>query len=253
MAENEALDGPEPKTIERRDGATIAYHRSPGKVPGVVFLTGYMSDMTGGKALRLEHFCRVRRLAYLRFDYFGHGASSGAFTDGTIGRWADDALAVIDELTDGPQILIGSSMGGWIMLVAGRARPDRLAGMIGIAAAPDFSQDIWLNFNEAQRTAVQRDGSIALDEDGETLEITNKFIQDGRQHLMLRAPIDIACPVRLLQGMQDTAVPWRTALTLADRLTGDDVIVTLIKDGDHRLSRDQDLARLAAIIDELSR
>lgn len=241
-----------PQWLGRPDGNKIAYHKLPGKGPGVVFLGGYASDMTGTKATFLNEWCAKQDRAFLRFDYLGHGQSTGDFTDGTIGRWADDALAVIDELTDGPQILIGSSMGGWIMLVAALARPDRLAGLIGIAAAPDFSQDIWLGLSDKQRAKVEREGIINLYEGDDPLPITHGFFEDGRRNLMLRGPLAISCQVRLLQGMQDTAVPWRTALTLADRLTTDDATVTLIKDGDHRLSRDQDLARLAAAIDELS-
>ena len=241
-----------PRWLDRPDGNKIAYHQLSGNGPGIVFLGGYASDMTGTKATFLSDWCAERGRAFLRFDYLGHGQSTGDFTDGTIGRWADDALAVIDELSDGPQILVGSSMGGWIMLVAALARPDRLAGLIGIAAAPDFSQDIWLSLSDAERAEVEREGIINLYEGDEPLPITCGFFEDGRRHLMLRGPIAISSPVRLLQGMRDTAVPWRTALTLTDRLTGDDATITLIKDGDHRLSRDQDLARLAAAIDELS-
>ncbi|MBI1985227.1 MAG: alpha/beta hydrolase, partial [Rhodospirillales bacterium] len=133
---------PEPRILSREGGATIAYHRVAGRTPGVVFLTGFNSDMTGGKALALEAFCRKRGQAFVQFDYFGHGASSGEFADGTIGRWADDAVAVLDHLTDGPQVLVGSSMGGWIMLLAALARPKRIAGLVGTAAAPDFTEDL---------------------------------------------------------------------------------------------------------------
>ncbi len=241
-----------PQWLDRADGARIAYHKRDGDGPGIVFLGGYASDMTGTKASFLDDWCRARDRAFLRFDYQGHGQSSGAFADGTIGLWADDALAAFDNLTEGPQIVIGSSMGGWIMLILALARPKRIAGLIGIAAAPDFSQDLWLGLSEEQRETVHRDGAIELSDDGQPYQVTRAFFDDGRQHLMLRAPLAITCPVRLLQGMQDTAVPWSTAVTLADRLEGTDIALTMIKDGDHRLSRDQDLARLGAAIDELT-
>ena len=240
-----------PQWLERLDGQRIAYHRSTGSGPGVVFLGGYASDMTGTKASFLDRWCAERGRAYLRFDYSGHGQSSGEFEDGTIGSWAGDALAAFDALTEGPQILVGSSMGGWIMLIVALARPERVRGLVGIAAAPDFSQDLWLGLNDDQRRAVERDGAVTLDEDGEPLLVTRAFFADGRDRLMLRGPLEIACPVRLLQGMRDTAVAWQTAVTLADRLTGNDVVLDLIKDGDHRLSRDEDLGRLAAAIGDL--
>lgn len=256
MAENKALDGPEPKTIERRDGATIAYHHSPGKAPGVVFLTGYMSDMTGGKALRLEHFCRVRRLAYLRFDYFGHGASSGAFTDGTIGRWADDAVFALDHLTEGPQVLVGSSLGGWIMTLAAIRRPGRIAGMLGIAAAPDFTEDLVATMLTAeQKTILERDGvvPVASPYDPEPTPVTKLILDEGRNHLVLRDEIPLDCPVRLIHGMQDPDVPWQTSLRLAERLRSNDVEITLIKKRTHRLSEPEDLDRLCETLEALFR
>jgi pimeloyl-ACP methyl ester carboxylesterase len=207
--------------------------------------------MTGTKATFLHRWCAERGRAFLRFDYSGHGRSTGDFADGTIGSWADDALAAFDALTDGPQILVGSSMGGWIMLILALARPERVAGLVGIAAAPDFSQNLWLGLSREERERVERDGVIELVDDSQPYSVTRQFFEDGRHHLMLRGPLAISCPVRLLQGMRDTAVPWSTATTLADRLTGADVALTLIKDGDHRLSRDRDLDRLAAAIDEL--
>ena len=240
-----------PQWLERPDGNRVAYHVRPGKGPGVVFLGGYASDMTGTKAMYLDAWCEKAGRAYLRLDYLGHGQSTGAFEDGTLGRWADDALAALDALTEGPQILIGSSMGGWIMLLAALARPERVAGLIGLAAAPDFSQDIWWGMNEAERTTMVAEGKTMLDEGHGAFPVTHAFIEDGRRHLVMRAPMRIDVPVRLLQGMQDTAVPWPTAQAIADRLTAQDVVVTLIKDGDHRLSRDQDLARLGRTLEEL--
>lgn len=255
MAGNEALGGPEPETIEREDGATIAYHRRPGKAPGVVFLTGYMSDMTGGKAVRLEHFCRARGLAYLRFDYFGHGASSGAFTDGTIGRWADDAVFVLDHLTEGPQVLVGSSLGGWIMTLAALRRPERIAGLLGIAAAPDFTENLVERMTAAQTAILERDGviPIASPYDREPTPVTKLILEEGRNHLVLRDEIPLDCPVRLIHGMTDPDVPWQTSLRLAERLRSTDVEITLIKEGAHRLSGPEDLERLCDTLDALLR
>jgi pimeloyl-ACP methyl ester carboxylesterase len=242
------------------DGATIAYRRtdrraadrSPGVVfPGVVFLGGFGSDMTGSKAGALETHCRNAGYAFLRFDYTGHGRSSGRFEDGTIGAWSNDALEAFDRLTEGPQILIGSSMGGWIMLNVALARPDRVAGLIGIAAAPDFTEElIWRAASETMRAALAREG-IWRDPDGEQLPIAMRLIEDGRQHLRLGGPIHLDCPVRLLHGMKDDAVPWQTSARIAGLLAGNDVTVTLVKSGDHRLSEPDDLARLTATLDAL--
>jgi pimeloyl-ACP methyl ester carboxylesterase len=252
----------QPATLARPDGSTIAYHRlaagtrgaASGR-PGVVFLGGFASDMNGTKATALEHFCAGRGQAFVRFDYTGHGQSSGDFRDGTIGRWTEDALAVIDTLATGPQILVGSSMGGWIALLCARAQPDRAAGLVGIAAAPDFTEDLmWDSFDEADRARLARDGVIEqTSRYGPTpYPITRKLIEDGREHLLLRGPIALDRPVRLFQGMADPDVPWRTALAVAERVTSTDVTVTLIKDGDHRLSRAEDLERIFAAVAELS-
>jgi len=248
-----------PEILARPDGATIAYRRrldrSGGKLPGVVFLGGFTSDMTGIKASALDGVCDRSGQAFLRFDHFGHGMSSGAFRDGTIGRWADDALAVIDALTAGPQILVGSSMGGWIMLLAALARPRRVAGLVGVAAAPDFTEDlIWAKTTPEIRERLRMDG-VWLEpsaDAGPPTPIALRLIEEARRHLLLRGRIAIDRPVRLLHGMADPDVPWQTALRLAERLQGDDVVVTLIKDGDHRLSRDADLELLGATVAALS-
>lgn len=243
-----------PAHLDTTDGQALAYHRSPGKAPGVVFLGGYASDMTGTKATALESHVRGRGHAFLRFDYRGHGQSSGGFEDGTIGRWRDDALAAIDALTEGPQILVGSSMGGWIALLAALARPERVAGLIGIAAAPDFTEDLmWAEFDADQRATLERDRILRLPSEysDEPSIVTMDLIEDGRSRLLLRAPIPIRVPVRLLQGMRDTDVPYRHALTLADRLESEDVEIRLIKEGDHRLSTERDLAILAETVDAL--
>ncbi len=243
-----------PGILPRHDGATIAYHQLAGRGPGVVFLGGFHSDMTGTKALFLEEYCGRHGHAYVRFDYFGHGVSSGDVALGTIGRWAEDAVAVIDALTEGRQILIGSSMGGWIMLLAALARIERIHALVGIAAAPDFTEDlVWSRLDAAQRNGLHETGAVTLpsqyDPAGYTYRLS--LFEDGRRHLVTRAAIPVLCPVRLLHGMLDDAVPWQTSLRLAERLTSRDVVVTLIKDGDHRLSNGADLARLAATLDEL--
>ncbi len=237
----------EPARLVREGAPALAYRRSPGEPPWTVFLGGFMSDMTGTKATALEAFCRAEGRAFLRFDYRGHGASEGAFTDGTIGAWVEDALAVLDGLTEGPVALVGSSMGGWIMLHVALARPERVAALVGLAAAPDFTERLVNEeFDAATRAALMRDGLVEVpsDYDETPYPITRALIEDGRRRLLLGAPIPVHCPVRLIQGMRDRDVPWRTALALADRLESDDVEVTLVKAGDHRLSTEPDLARL---------
>jgi pimeloyl-ACP methyl ester carboxylesterase len=240
--------------LPRHDGVAVAYRRVAGGAPGIVFLAGLRSDMTGTKATYLDGYCRRRGLSYVRFDYFGHGASSGDFANGTVGRWAEDAIAIIDELTRGPQILIGSSLGGWIMLLAARARPDRIHALVGIAAAPDATEDLlWRRLDAAQRHELSTSRSVTVPSEHDPAGYTYHLglIEDGRRHLVLRASLPVNCPVRLLHGMRDASVPWETSLYLARQLTGRDVSVTLVKDGDHRLSTEADLARLAATLDEV--
>ena len=213
-----------------------------------------MSDMTGTKAMALESWAKDAGRAFLRFDYQGHGASSGRFEEGTIGLWAEDAIAALDALTEGPQILVGSSMGGWIMLLTALARPERVAALVGIAAAPDFTEDLmWPAFDEETRATLQREGVIHQPSDygDEPYTITLKLIEEARQHLLLRSPISIPCPVRLIQGMADADVPWQTALRLAEALETSDVEVQLVKAGDHRLSTAEDLARLTTTVEAL--
>ncbi len=248
----------EPRTLPREGGATIAYRRTSGKTPGVVFCGGFGSDMSGTKAAALEAFCEARGQAYLRFDYQGHGRSSGVFADGTIGGWTEDALGVFDACTEGPQVLVGSSMGGWIALLVALARPQRVAGLLGIAAAPDFTEDlIWQRLTAAEREAMARDGFVPPPGDyPETVtRITRRLIEEGRAHLLLRHRVPLACPVRLLHGMADADVPWQTALRLLDCLESKDAEVTLVKTGDHRLSEPKDLCRLkrtlAGLLDSL--
>jgi pimeloyl-ACP methyl ester carboxylesterase len=232
--------------LDRGNGAELAWARLDGRRPTVVFLTGFRSDMTGDKATMLARFCAERGQAMLRFDYAGHGASGGRFEDGTIGRWTGDALAVIDRLTEGPVVLVGSSMGGWIALLCALARSHRVAGLIGIAAAPDFTELLmWQAMTVEERASLMRDGVLPVPSQyGEPYPVTRALIEDGRTHLLLSGPIALDCPVRLLHGQADPDVPWEMSLRIAERLSGADVQVTLVKDGDHRLSRPQDLALL---------
>lgn len=221
----------------------IASPENCGK-PGIIFLGGFASDMTGSKALFLDSCCAAAGLGYLRFDYRGHGASSGRFEDGCIGDWFDDALKVFDALTMGPQILVGSSMGGWIGLLLARARPQRVAGFVGIAAAPDFTDELILPaLSDAQKDQLVHDGQT-FDPDAppdHRVPVTRHLMEEGKNHLLLRAPLEMACPVHLLQGQRDKEVPWKYATRIAEAISYDDVRITLVKDGDHRLSRPQDL------------
>jgi len=233
-------------SLDRGDGVELAWTLQRGHAPTVVFLPGFRSDMNGDKASALAAFCAARAQACLRFDYSGHGASGGRFENGTIGQWLRDTLAVIDYLGDGPLILVGSSMGGWIALLAALARKERIAAFIGIAAAPDFTETLmWQAMMPAQRDTLLREGVLHVPSQyGEPTPITRALIEDGRNHLLLNHPIAIDCPVRLLHGQRDPDVPWETALRIAERVTSQDVQLILVKDGDHRLSRPQDVALL---------
>ncbi len=236
--------------LVRGDGVGLAWKRLPGRGPTLVFLPGFRSDMEGSKALHLARFAALRGQAMLRLDYSGHGSSGGRFEDGTIGLWSADALQLIDGLTEGPLVLVGSSMGGWIGLKLALALPDRVMGFVGVAAAPDFTETlIWQTMPPSAQAALMDKGVIQTpSEYGEPLPVTRALIEDGRHHLLLGGPIPLRCPVRLLQGQNDPDVPWRTALTISERIESDDVQVILIKDGDHRLSRDSDLALLEDVV-----
>lgn len=243
------------KFLIRDDGATIAYHQSSGCTPGVIFLGGFMSGMDGTKAVALEAHCKREGRAYLRFDYQGHGQSSGNFTDGDISRWSGDAIDVLDKLTTGPQLLVGSSMGGWVMLLAALARPERITGLVGIAAAPDFTETLmWGGFSsEIQETLLHNRVYYAPSEHSEQpYAITMNLIENGRENLLLNKSIDFHGPVHLFQGMMDESVPWKHALTIARKLTSNDVTTTLIKDGDHRLSREKDLEKIFTAINRMA-
>ncbi len=232
--------------LDRGDGVELAWARIPGSGPAIVFLPGFKSDMNGSKALDLAEFCTGRGHAMLRFDYSGHGDSGGTFEDGTIGRWTADALAVIDRLTTGKLVLVGSSMGGWIALLAALARPERVAALVGIAAAPDFTDKLmWEAMSPAERATIQRDGVLHVPSQyGEAYPVTLRLIEEGREHLLLDRPIRLDCPVRLLHGQQDPDVPWEHSLRIASAIATGNVQVILVKDGDHRLSRPDDLALL---------
>jgi pimeloyl-ACP methyl ester carboxylesterase len=232
----------------------LAYLSRAGlRGPGLVWLGGFRSDMRGSKATFVDAFAAEQDLSCLRFDYSGHGESEGAFIDGTIGLWADQAETVFRALTEGPQIVIGSSMGGWIALLLARAlarrgETDRLAGMILIAPAPDFSEElVWPSLPEQARAALERDG-VWRDEQN---VFTRQFFEDGRRQSVLGGELRAWCPVRILQGMQDDAVPWRHALKLLEHLAADPATLTLIRDGDHRLSRPQDLDLLRGALTQM--
>lgn len=258
MSDPNSASAPAPQAIDRGPSRVLAYRRTPGRGPGVVFLGGLMSDMTGTKATALEVFCRDREQAFVRFDYFGHGESSGAFTEGTIGLWAADAVTVLDELTEGPQVLVGSSLGGWIMLLAALARRPRIAGLVGIASAVDFTEDLlWARMGPGEREALDRDGVYYQPNAyGDAYPITRALIEEGRNHLLLRGPIALECPVSLIHGMDDPDVPVETSMRLAQCLASQDVTVALFKGGGHRLSEPEDLKRLCqlvgAMLDRLS-
>ncbi len=236
-------------TLDLGGERCLAFVHHPGRTPGVLFCGGFKSDMTGAKALALEDFCTRGGWAFTRFDYTGHGSSSGDFEAGTIGAWTDDAVAIIDNVTKGPLTLVGSSMGGWIMVLAALARPERVKGLVGIAAGPDFTEDLmWARSTEAQRGVLVEKGRWERPStySDDPYFITRKLIEDGREHLVLRAPIPFFGPVHLLHGQADPDVPWQTSLRLADALQSEDVTVELLKSGDHRLSKPFELDRITS-------
>lgn len=239
--------------LDSPQGRRLAYHLSPGRGPCVVFLGGLKSDMEGTKALHLEAWARAEGRAFLRFDYSGHGQSSGVYEAGCIGDWHEDTLAVVDALTQGPIVAAGSSMGGWQALLLARARPDRIRGMVTIAAAPDFTEDGWWDsFSDAERQALEATGRVERPSDYmEPYVITRRMIEDGRRHLVLRAPLPLPFPVRCLQGTADTAVSTQTALRLLDHADCPDMRLTLVKDADHRFSDGPCLGLIEAAVAEV--
>ncbi|MEM6902604.1 MAG: alpha/beta fold hydrolase [Pseudomonadota bacterium] len=245
---------PSPQFLTLNDGRKLAYHRHASAVgddrPWVVFLGGFRSDMTGTKAAFFEQESAALGVSFLRFDYTGHGQSSGDFAAGSIGDWTQDAIDAIDHLTEGKLILIGSSMGGWIMLNVALARLDRIAGLIGIAAAPDFTEDLmYASLTEAEKAALKRDGRIEQPNDysDEPYLITQHLIEEGRQHLRLREPMPIDVPVRLVHGMRDTDVPWCLSAKIMEQVASDDVELLLVKSGDHRFSEPHCLSLLSRV------
>jgi pimeloyl-ACP methyl ester carboxylesterase len=236
--------------LDRGDGVELAWAALPGAGPTVVFLGGFRSDMGGTKALALRDVCARLGQSFLRLDYSGHGISGGAFEDGCIGEWAADAARVIDAQAPGPVVLVGSSMGGWIALLLARRWGARVRGLVGIAAAPDFTSRLMEpGLTDAQRAALARDGIAHLPNPyGDPVPITAKLLADGRKQSVLDRPLPFTGPVRLLQGMRDDEVPWHTAPDIATTLDAGDVRVLLVKDGDHRLSRPQDLAMLDKVL-----
>jgi pimeloyl-ACP methyl ester carboxylesterase len=233
-----------PEYFESEQGRKIAFHKTEGQGPGVVFLGGFKSDMAGTKAMFLQDWAARTDRAFLRFDYSGHGQSSGLFEEGCIGEWTGDAQAIISAYTDGPQILVGSSMGGWIALLVARAVPEKVAGLVGIAAAPDFTEDsMWASFSDGQKAALARDGRIELPSDysDDPYIITERLIAEGRDQLVLREQLNLPFPTRFLQGTADEDVDVSVAMRLLDRASGPDIRLTLVKDADHRFSAPSEL------------
>jgi pimeloyl-ACP methyl ester carboxylesterase len=244
---------PELKRLTRDDGETIAYLQRAGKTPTVLWLGGFKADMNANKAQALAHWADDTDHAFLRFDYLGHGQSSGDFRNGTIGRWRDDALAVLDALTEGDVVLAGSSMGGWIALLVALARPERIKAMLLIAPAVDFTEALlWPRLPKDAQTMIREQGEWLRPSayDPEPYPITRGLIEDGRQHLLLGSPLKFSFPMRILQGMKDPDVPWQHAVRMAEAMDGD-VTLTLVRDGDHRLSTPPDLRRMIEMIKEL--
>ncbi|MBI1273930.1 MAG: alpha/beta fold hydrolase [Alphaproteobacteria bacterium] len=234
-------------------GRRLAYHRIPGREPGVVFLGGFASDMTGTKAGFLAEKCAAAGHAFLRFDYRGHGQSAGRFEDGTIGDWFDDARETIGQLTQGPQIVVGSSMGGWIALLLARAVPERVRALVGVAAAPDFTEDLmWDVLTQEQKGELRETGRLLEPSDysDEPMVITLRLIEEARGHLLLRGRRQVSCPLRLLQGGRDPDVPPAWPQKIVQNIEAEDARIIMIEDGDHRLNRDQDLALLWKAIEE---
>lgn len=244
----------QPQILHLPDGRRLAHHRLPGRGPGIVFLGGFRSDMTGTKARFLEARARAQGRAFLRFDYTGHGASSGDFLDGGIGDWVRDAEDAVARLTGGPQVLVGSSMGGWIALRLAQRVPERVAAFLGIAAAPDFTEDaMWQGFSAEERARLMAEGRLATPSDYSEAPyvITRRLIEDGRENLVLRAPLRLPFPVRLLHGIADADVALAVPLRLVAHAECPDLQLTLVKDADHRFSTPQALELTGRTLDAL--
>lgn len=236
--------------LARPDGETLALKRVAGSGPTVVWIGGFRSDMEGTKALALDAAARERGWSFVRYDHFAHGASSGDWRRATIGRWREDAIALIDSL-DGPVVPVGSSMGGWVALLAALARPDRVHGLVLVNPAQDFTERLmWPGLADHERQAILREGETLIVEEGlGEYVLTARMFEEARDWLLLDGPIPIAAPTHVLQGRADDVVPWRHAALLAEKLTGGDVTLDLIEGGDHRLSSPADLARLVEAVE----
>ncbi len=243
-----------PKYIKTPEGRRIAYHKTEGRQPTVIFCGGYMSDMEGTKAIFLEKTCAELGLSYIRFDYSGHGKSPGKFEEGTIGNWKDDALAVVEQLTENDVVVVGSSMGGWIGLLLTIALGKRVKAFIGIAAAPDFTRELmWDKYSPSIKQILKTDGIYLEPSDysDEPYKVSYGLIQDGENHIILNKPIKIDCPIRLFHGLKDNDVPSEYSMRISEKVTSDDVIISFNKAGDHRLSSPEDLERLKGALVEL--
>ena len=240
------------QTLSRPDGETLAYKVVKGDGPTVVWIGGFRSDMEGTKALALETAARERGWNYVRYDHFAHGQSSGDWKQATIGRWREDAVALIDSL-QGPVIPVGSSMGGWVALLATLARPERVKGVVLVNPAQDFTEKLmWPGLADHERQAILREGETVITEEGlGSYVLTRRMFEEARDWLLLDGVIDIAAPVHVLQGRADDVVPWRHQVELAERLAGGDLRLDLIEGGDHRLSTPSDLTRLVAAVEAM--
>lgn len=258
MSQEPQMENVIPCQLSRNGNHFIAYSRNESQaknLPEVVFLSGLRSDMLGTKACALAKFCEERGQAFTRFDYYGHGLSSGDFMEGTIGMWLEDTLDIIDRITEGPLILVGSSLGGWLMCLAALQRPERIKGMVGIAPAPDFTEELMrASFSKQQEQELKAHGLIHLpsDNEGGDYVITSHFLDEAQEHQILHYPISIHCPVHILHGTHDKDVPWKMGQRLMDKLESEDVQLTLIKNGDHRLSSPEQLEILRNAVDTMS-
>lgn len=248
-----------PSRVRCSNGEQLAYEHTDGKSPGVIFFGGFKADMAGTKALTLHAWCSENNIQFTRFDYSGHGQSEGSFTDGSIGRWLSDSLTIFDAVTDGPQVLVGSSMGAWLALHVAVRRSERATAVLGIASAADFTENlIWKTLDKSQRNFLIEHGQIEQPSSYQTdpYPITLHLIEEARSHLLLEREIPVKCPVRLIHGQRDVDVPWQISIDIAEKLTSNDVQVHLIKDAEHRLSRDKDiqfiLARLRDLMAQLN-
>lgn len=237
-----------PQRLISAHGTEIAYDRSLGAGPGIVYLGGFRSNMDGRKALYVQGLCESLGLAFVRFDYAGHGVSSGRFEEGSLSLWLADSLAVLDQLTTGPQILVGSSMGAWLMIHVALARSNRIQALVGIASAPDFTDDFSL-LNAQQHEDLKSNGFCTChSSQGEPYIISQAFVDDSLQYRLLDKSLPIHCPVRLLHGTQDQSVSWQQSLKLSQQLQSLDIELILFKNGDHRLANNKQLSRLAEVI-----